>query len=103
VAGHAGGRRLRGLPGEGALSFKSLDPDERTTVANPDGGRATRGGGHTLNVISEPGLDRLIFKIKSREQAAKIDIRPANANSPSEAAKALPDDRARLRHLATLR
>ena len=45
-------------------NVKSLDDDEKMTVANPDSHSGQRGGAQFLNVINEAGLYKLTFRSK---------------------------------------
>ena len=54
-------------------AIKSLDDDEKMTVANTDGHSGQRGGAQSFNVINEPGVYKLAFK--SHKPEAKNFVR----------------------------
>lgn len=51
-------------------AIKSLDDDEKMTLRISDGHSGQRGGAQFLNIISEPGLYKLIFRSNKPEAKA---------------------------------
>src|SRR5438309_755312 len=50
-------------------AVSALDDDEKMTIANDDSHSGQRGGAQSLNIISEPGLYKLVMR--SRKPEAK--------------------------------